>query len=416
MIPTTLIPAVPVRRRWAGRVLLLGPALVAAAAYVDPGNVATNTAAGARYGHQLVWVVVVANSMAGLVQYLAAKLGVVTGRSLPELLQSRLSPRRRLAFWAQAEVVTMATDLAEVVGGAVAFHILFRLPLLGGGLLTTAASLAILHGGREVGARRFQRVIIAMLGVVALGFTVAAMTAPPAAGALASGLLPGFSDRGSLVLAVGILGATVMPHAVYAHSALARDGSRGTEAGMARRTVLASTRIDVTVALLVAGAVNLALLLVGAELPAGAGSVGIDDVHAGLAARAGPVVALMFAIGLLFSGIASTAVGCYSGAVVMDGLLQVRLSPVRRRLVTAMPALLLLALGAPATDILLASQVVLSFGIPFALVPLVVLTSRRTVMGKDVNRASTTGLAAAACAIIVGLNAVLIVFLFRGLG
>jgi manganese transport protein len=392
--------------------VLLGPAMVAAAAYVDPGNVASNTTAGARYGYLLVWVVVGANVMAGLVQYLSAKLGIVTGRSLPEVLGDRLSHGGRLAYWLQAELVTMATDIAEVLGGAIALALLFDLPLLWGGVVTAVVSMALLGTRDRGGPRRFERLIIGMLGVVAVGFVAGLLVAPPDGGAVADGLLPAFAGGDSVLLAAAMLGATVMPHAVYAHSALARD-RHGQAFGPRRARLLAATRVDVTIALLVAGAVNLGLLLLGATTLSGdTRSDTIEGVHAAIGDHLGAGVALLFAIGLLCSGLASTAVGCYSGSVVMGGLLRRSVPLVTRRAITAIPALAVLAAGVEPTTALIVSQVVLSFGIPFALVPLVGLTSRRAVMGTARNHPATVLAAAAVCTAIVGLNAALLVLTF----
>ena len=396
-----------------GQARLLGPALVAAAAYVDPGNVATNTAAGARYGYLLVWIVVLANVMAGLVQYLSAKLGLVTGQSLPEAMRNRLSRPARLAYWAQAEIVTMATDLAEVLGGAIALWLLFGLPLLWGGVLTTVVSLFILHVRERGGQVRFERLIVIMLGVVAIGFLAGLVTNPPGPEA-ASGLVPRFAGSDSIVLAAAMLGATVMPHAIYVHSALARDrhGSRPT---IGLKRLLAATRTDVVLALLLAGTVNLSLLLIGATTLDGDGRTEtIEGVHAAIVDNLGVVVGLLFAVGLLFSGWASTAVGCYSGSVVMSGLLGLKVPLLLRRLVTAIPALIVLAIGVAPMTALIASQIVLSFGIPFALIPLVLLTSRHSVMGQDRNRPGTIAAAGAVCAAIVSLNVMLIGFTFAG--
>jgi hypothetical protein len=249
--------------------LLLGPAFVAAAAYLDPGNVATNTAAGARYGYLLVWVIVVANLMAGLVQYLSAKLGLVTGASLPEALRDRMSRPARLAYWVQAELVCVATDLAEVLGGAIALHLLFGLPLLVGGVVTTVVSTLVLAVADRRGQRGFEYVITAMLAVVAVGFLTGLVLRPPDPGATAAGLLPAFTDTGSVLLAAGMLGATVMPHAIYLHSSLARDRHGRPASGPHLRRLLTATKADVSIALLLAGAVNLGLVLLGAAALAG---------------------------------------------------------------------------------------------------------------------------------------------------
>lgn len=402
-------------RRGRRGLLLLGPALVAAAAYVDPGNVATNTVAGARYGYVLLWVVVVANLMAGLVQYLSAKLGLVTGRSLPEVLHDRIGRPGRLAYWAQAELVAMATDLAEVVGGAIALRLLFGLPLLVGGLITVVVSMLVLGTQRADQQQRFERIVAAMLLVVAVGFVAGLFVQPPSASAAAAGLLPRFDGANSVVLAAGMLGATVMPHAIYAHSALARDrhGEVVARSGLGR--LLAITKADVSVALVIAGAVNLGLVMLGAVgLPHGLASTTIDQVHDALGTRLGPTTALLFAIALLFSGLASTSVGCYAGSVVMTGLLDVSIPLLARRAVTAIPAVFVLLLGLDPTRVLIFSQVVLSFGIPFAVIPLAVLTSRRSVMGEQANGAVVRALVGAAAVAIVALNIGLVVLTIAG--
>jgi manganese transport protein len=393
---------VSIASRLRGRAVLLGPAFVAAIAYVDPGNVATNTQAGAKYGYLLVWVVVAANVMAGLVQYLSAKLGLVTGRSLPELLRDRLPRGTRLLYWAQAEIVAIATDLAEVLGGAIALRILFGLPLLLGGIVTGAVSTALLAVQNRAGQRPFERVITALLLVIAVGFVAGLFVAPPSPGGVLHGLLPRFGGVDSVLLAAGMLGATVMPHVVYLHSALARDRF-GADKGL-----LGATKADVGLAMVLAGTVNLAMVLLASTALGGrTDGSSLDGVHAAVGDTLGGGVALLFAIGLLASGLASTSVGCYAGAVVMDGLLRRRIPLLARRLATLLPAILVLAVGADPTKALVLSQVVLSFGIPFALVPLVLLTARRTVMGDAVNKPATTALAALIAGVVITLNVAL---------
>jgi len=393
--------------------VLLGPAFVAAIAYVDPGNVATNTAAGARYGYLLVWVLVVANVMAGLVQYLSAKLGLVTGMSLPEAVRDRMPKPVRLAYWTQAEVVAMATDLAEVVGGAIALGLLFDLPLLVGGLITGVVSTVLLLVQDRGGQRPFERVVTTLLVVIAVGFAAGLVVDPPSAGATVGGLLPRFDGADSVLLAAGMLGATVMPHAVYLHSALARDRHGKPAEGAPRRRLLAATKVDVVIAMVLAGAVNLAMLLLAASSLQGSPDVdGLEGVHAAVGAQLGGGIALLFAVGLLASGFASTAVGCYAGAVVMDGLLRFRIPLLTRRLITLVPALVVLSIGVDPTRALVLSQVVLSFGIPFALVPLVWLTASRSVMGTDTNRVGTTVAAGVVSVAVIALNLVLVYLTF----
>ncbi|MET1071121.1 MAG: Nramp family divalent metal transporter [Umezawaea sp.] len=392
---------------------LLGPAFVAAIAYVDPGNVATNTAAGSRYGYLLVWVLVVANVMAGLVQYLSAKLGLVTGMSLPEAVRDRMPRPVRLAYWGQAEVVAMATDLAEVLGGAIALGLLFDLPLLLGGLVTGVVSTVLLLVQDRGGQRPFERVVTALLVVIAVGFAAGLFVDPPSVGAAVGGLLPRFDGADSVLLAAGMLGATVMPHAVYLHSALARDRHGRPAEGAPRRRLLAATKVDVVVAMVLAGAVNLAMLLLAASALRGSSGVdGLEGVHAAVDTRLGGGIALLFAIGLLASGFASTAVGCYAGAVVMDGLLRRRIPLPARRLITLVPALVVLGAGVDPTLALVLSQVVLSFGIPFALVPLVWLTASRPVMGTATNKVGTTVAAGVVSVAVIALNLALVYLTF----
>ncbi len=394
---------------------LLGPAFVASIAYVDPGNVAANVSAGAQYGFLLVWVIVVANVMAGLVQYLSAKLGLVTGRTLPEAVADHTRTRTRITYWLQAELVAMATDLAEVVGGAIALYLLFDLPLLAGGVITGAVSLLLLTLQNRSGQRVFERVITGLLLVIAIGFLTSLFVEPPPIGDVVGGLVPRFEGPESILLATAMLGATVMPHAVYLHSALARDRHGHLEAGLARRRLLRVTRYDVGLAMLVAGAVNLAMLLVAATtLKRVENTDSIEGAYAAVQGALGHHVALFFAIGLLASGLASTSVGAYAGAVIMQGLLRRTYPVLLRRLVTLIPALVVLAIGVDPSRALVLSQVVLSFGIPFALVPLVRLTSDRTLMGVDVNHRVTTVVGWTVAAVISLLNVVLIYLTVTG--
>jgi manganese transport protein len=388
---------------------LLGPAFVAAIAYVDPGNVAANVSAGAKFGYLLVWVIVAANVMAGLVQYLSAKLGLVTGLSLPEAVGSVARRPTRIAYWLQAELVAMATDLAEVVGGAIALHLIFGLPLLLGGLITGVVSMALLIVGDRRGPRTFEQVSSGLLAIIAIGFLASLVVGPRPAADVAGGLLPRFEGTESVLLATAILGATVMPHAVYLHSGLARDRHGRPEAGPTRRRLLRVTRWDVGLAMLVAGTVNLAMLVVAAANLAGReGTSSIEGAHAAVRDALGPTVALFFAVGLLASGLASTSVGAYAGAMIMQGLLRVSVPLLWRRLVTLIPALVILAIGINPTRALVISQVVLSFGIPFALVPLIRLTNDRALMGADANRRLTSVLGWTITVVIGLLNAALI--------
>ena len=395
--------------------LLLGPAFVAAIAYVDPGNVAANISAGAQFGFLLVWVIFLANAMAGLVQYLSAKLGLVSGRTLPEAVADHSRTPTRIGYWLQAELVAMATDLAEVVGGAIALYLLFDLPLLVGGIITGAVSLLLLAVQNRRGQRTFERVISGLLLIIAIGFMTSLFVEPPPLAATAEGLLPRFDGAESVLLATAMLGATVMPHAVYLHSGLARDRHGHPEPGPQRRWLLRVTRIDVGLAMLVAGAVNLSMVLIAATNLQGRDNTdSIEGAHAAVRDTLGPTVALFFAVGLLASGLASTSVGAYAGAMIMQGLLRRSYPLLARRLVTLVPALAILAIGIDPSRALVISQVVLSFGIPFALVPLVRLTSSRAVMGDDVNHRVTTALGWTVAGMIIVLNIVLIYLTVRG--
>ncbi|NTY62796.1 Nramp family divalent metal transporter [Mycolicibacterium sphagni] len=388
---------------------LLGPAFVAAIAYVDPGNVAANISAGAQFGFLLVWVIVMANVMAGLVQYLSAKLGLVTGRTLPEAVRDHTRTPSRIGYWMQAELVAIATDLAEVVGGAIALQLLFGLPLLLGGMITGVVSLLLLVVQDRRGQRVFERVITGLLLIIAIGFLSSLFVKTPPAADVVAGLIPRFDGPESVLLATAMLGATVMPHAVYLHSGLARDRHGHPEAGAPRTRLLRITRWDVGIAMLVAGAVNMSMLLIAAtNLQGRSDTDSIEGAHAAVRDALGPTVALLFAIGLLASGLASTSVGAYAGAMIMQGLLHKTFPLLLRRLVTLIPALVVLAIGIDPSRALVISQVVLSFGIPFALIPLVRLTSNRSLMGADTNSRLTTVLGWTVAAVITLLNVVLI--------
>ncbi|MCA0252870.1 MAG: Nramp family divalent metal transporter [Actinobacteria bacterium] len=402
--PTLPRSRVPSRRLpW-----LWGPAFVAAIAYVDPGNVAANLTAGAQYGYLLVWVLVAANAAAVLVQYLSAKAGLVTGRSLPELLGGRLRRGPRLAYWAQAELVAAATDLAEVLGGAIALQILFGLPLVVGGLIVGGVSMLLLAIQNRRGQRPFEFVVMGLLLVITIGFMAGLFVSDVSWAEAAGGLVPRFEGSHSVLLAAGMLGATVMPHAIYVHSALARD-RHGSVAGTQLTGLLRATRWEVVASMLVAGAVNIGMLLLAASsLPGVAGTDSIEGAHAAIAATLGPAIGVLFGVGLLASGLASTSVGCYAGATIMAGLLQVRIPLLARRLITLVPAMAILAVGADPTWSLVLSQVLLSIGIPFALAPLVKLTGDRAIMGEHANSGRLQVAAWTVVALIVALNLALI--------
>lgn len=405
-------------RRGGGLILLLGPAFVAAIAYVDPGNVAANLTSGASYGYLLVWVLVAANFMAMLVQYQSAKLGVVTGLSLPEHLGRRFKTGPRRLYWLQAELVAMATDLAEVVGGAIALNLLFQVPLPIGGLIVGLCSMALLTVQNRHGQRRFESAIIFLLIIITIGFLAGLVLSPPDPAGIANGLIPRFQGAESIMLAAGMLGATVMPHAIYLHSQLAKDrhpNARKSPAGLLR--VIKATRADVVLALLLAGAVNIGMLLLAASTLGGiAGTDSIEGAHAAIVNSLGPVIGVVFAVGLLASGLASTSVGAYAGATIMHGLLKIRIPLQLRRLVSLVPAIILLSVGVDPTWALIVSQIVLSFGIPFALIPLLRLTANKEIMGEHRDGWPLRLAALVSVVLIVALNALLLWLTFTGQG
>jgi manganese transport protein len=397
------------RGRWRGRLALFGPAFVAAVAYVDPGNFATNIAGGAKYGFLLVWVLVMANLMAMLVQYLSAKVGIATGKNLPELCRQEFPRTASILLWLQAEVVAIATDLAEFVGAAVALQLLFDVPPFASGLITAVVAFALL-ALQSRGYRKFELAIAGLLGIVLLGFMYDLLQVHVPGGELAKGFVPAFDGTDSVLLAVGILGATVMPHVVYLHSALTQHRLQA-ENDDERRELVRFQRFDVVVALGIAGVINLTMLVVAAALFHDSGRTGVDTLvgaHNGFTQLLGGGAALAFAVALLASGLSSSSVGTFAGQVVMQGFIDRRIPLFLRRAATMTPALIVLAVGVEPTQTLVISQVVLSFGIPFALVPLILLTSRRSVMGQFVNKRHTTALAALVAGLIIGLNLFLI--------
>ncbi|HUA10798.1 MAG TPA: Nramp family divalent metal transporter [Solirubrobacteraceae bacterium] len=398
------------RGRLRATLWMLGPAFVASIAYVDPGNFATNIEGGARYGYLLLWVVLAANVMAMLVQYLSAKLGIVTERNLPQLVRAHFPRAFTWGMWAQAEVMAMSTDIAEFLGAALGLNLLFGVPLLPAGIITGAIAFALLEL-QSRGFRRFELAISALLGIVFLGFLYETLRIGPSTHESLSGFVPGLSGTSSLYLAVGIVGATVMPHVIYLHSALTQ-GRMPCRNDRERGRVLRFERTDVMIALGLAGVINLAMLAVAAKLFHGAGLnniAGIPQAHAEFGHLVGGTAALAFAVALLASGASSSSVGTYAGQVVMAGFIDVRVPLYVRRAVTMIPAIVILAVGFNPTSALVLSQVVLSFGIPLALIPLVLLTSRSSVMGAHVNRVHTAALAWGCALLITALNVFLII-------
>jgi len=397
-----------------GPLPLLGPAFVAAIAYIDPGNFATNITAGSRFGYLLVWVVVVSNLMAMLIQYLSAKAGIATGSSLPELCRSHFPLAVTRGLWLQAELVAIATDLAEVLGGAIALRLLFGTPLLVGGVITAVVAFGLL-GLQTRGARPFELAVAGLMLVVLVGFVYSLLVGGVDLGAAAGGLVPRFEGTDTVLLATGMLGATIMPHVIYLHGALTQNRyARTTE--QQRLSLLRSQRVDVVAAMSLAGVVNLTMLVVAARVLSDPSrpTETIEAAHQGLGQALGPTAALLFALALLASGFAASGVGTLSGQVVMQGFLHRRIPLVVRRVVTLAPALVIIGAGVDPTRALVLSQVVLSFGIPFALVPLVLLTRRVDVMGALVNSRVTTYAAAAVATVISCLNVTLIVLTLAG--
>jgi manganese transport protein len=388
---------------------MLGPAFVAAIAYVDPGNFAINLQSGARYGYLLLWVVLLANVTAMPVQYLSAKLGIATDRNLSELVRAHYPRAVAWGMWAQAEVVATATDIAEFLGAAIGLNILFGVPMLPAGLIAGVIACAIL-ALQNRGHRRFELAITALLCTILAGFLYETVAIGPSAHASLRGLLPTLHGADSLYIAVGIIGATVMPHAIYLHSALT-GGRTPCRDDAERWRVLRFERFDVIVALGVAGLVNMAMLTMAAKLfhtPGLTGLSTIPQAHLELGRLAGGMAALAFAVALLASGASSSSVGTYAGQVVMAGFVNIRIPLPLRRAITMIPAITILAVGVNPTDALVLSQVVLSFGIPFALVPLITLTSRRDIMGVHVNHRATTAFAWTIALLITVLNAFLL--------
>jgi manganese transport protein len=403
------------RGRARGVVALLGPAFVAAVAYIDPGNFATNISA-AEFGYALAWVIVAANLMAMLVQYLSAKVGVATGRDLPELCREHLPRAVSRGLWVQAELIAMATDLAEFVGAAIGLNLLFHVPLRAAGPMTALVAFAIL-ALEQRGYRRFELAIGGLLGIVFLGFAYDLMAVGVQPRGIAAGLVPNFTgNSGMLLLAAGIIGATVMPHVVYLHSALTKSRVSCSDDGE-RRELLRFQRLDVLIALGAAGLINLSMLFVAVSLSSRSGRPHLDTIeaaHTGLGQMVGGGAALMFAVALLASGLSSSSVGTYAGQVVMQGFIGRRIPLFVRRGLTMLPALVVLELGLPPTGSLVISQVVLSFGIPFALVPLVALTRRADIMGPLVNHRITTVATVCIVSLIIALNVYLLYTTFAG--
>jgi manganese transport protein len=389
----------------------LGPAFIACVAYIDPGNFATNIAAGSRFGYRLVWVIVAANVLAMLIQTLSAKLGIATGRNLPEVCREQFSRRTSILLWIQAEVIAMATDLAEFLGAAIGFDLLFGWGLFPAACVAGVCAFAILELER-FGARPLEAAIAVFVGVIGICYVIELAIAHPNYGSVFHhAAVPQFGGGEAVLLSVGILGATVMPHVIYLHSALTQD-RLVPETEDDARTLLRYTRLDVVIAMSIAGLINIAMLVMAASTFYRTGLLHIDSIetaHKTLEPILGSASGALFALALIASGLSSSAVGTLAGQVVMQGFIRRQIPIWVRRLVTMLPAFVVIALGVDPGRTLVISQVVLSFGIPFALIPLVIFTSRRDVMGILVNRRVTTIAASVVAAAIVGLNVYLLV-------
>jgi manganese transport protein len=394
----------------------LGPAFVAAVAYVDPGNFATNIAGGARYGYMLLWVVLAANLMAMLVQSMSAKLGIATGLNLPEICRERFPRPVTIGLWIQAELIAMATDLAEFMGAAIGIHLLFpAVPLFVAGILTAVAAFAIL-ALQSRGFRSFEAIIAALVGVIVAAFAFEVVLARPSASGVITGLItPRFSDTESVLLGAGILGATVMPHVIYLHSALTQRRVIGANE-REKRKIFNFERWDVVIAMSIAGLINISMLTIAAAAFHGRGIVveDLDQAYAALGVTLGHGANLFFGLGLLASGLSSSSVGTLAGQVVMQGFIRRRIPIFLRRAITMAPALIVIAVGLDPSRALVLSQVVLSFGIPFALVPLLLFCRNPKLMATLVNRPSTTAIATVVVGVIVSLNLFLLYRLFTG--
>ena len=384
----------------------LGPAFIACVAYMDPGNFATNIAGGSKFGFTLLWVIVASNLMAMLIQMLSAKLGIATGRNLPEVCREQFSRRTSRGLWIQAEAIAMATDLAEFLGAALGFHLLLGIGLFPAAIITAIAAFLIL-GLQRYGFRPFEAVIIVLVAVIGVCYIGELFMAHPPWGTVGlHAITPEFQGSESVLLAVGILGATVMPHVIYLHSALTQNRVVPDTDDEAKR-LMRYTRVDVVIAMSIAGAINAAMLIMAATVFFNSGHNNVDSLegaHKTLEPILGGSAGVLFALALLASGLSSSTVGTLSGQVVMQGFIKRKIPVFVRRAVTMLPALVVIAIGLDPSRTLVISQVVLSFGIPFALIPLVIFTSRKKIMGVLVNHKATTAMAALVALLICALN------------
>ncbi len=394
----------------------LGPAFIASVAYIDPGNFATNIQSGSEFGYMLLWVVVASNLMAMLIQTLSAKLGIATGKNLAELCRERFGGKTVIFMWVLMEIVAMATDLAEFIGAAIGFNLLFGISLMWGGVLAAAATFLIL-GLERFGFRPLEAVITAMVATIAGCYLAETILDVPDFGAVVrNSLTPQFSGRESVLLAAGILGATVMPHAIFLHSALTQ-GRIVVKDAMRMKRLFRFEVADVTIAMTIAGLVNMAMLIMAATTfhAHGFTSVAtIEEAHKTLQPLLGKAAGFIFALSLLASGLSSSTVGTSAGQVIMQGFVRRKIPVWARRLVTTAPSLIIIAIGLEPTRTLVISQVVLSFGLPFALVPLLLFTANKTLMGPLANRKITTMVMAIITGMVILLNMFLVFLIIKG--
>lgn len=383
----------------------LGPAFIAAVAYIDPGNYATNITAGSKYGYSLLWVIFVSNLMAVLIQSLSAKLGIATEKNLPELCGEHFKKRTSILLWIQAELVIMATDLAEFIGAALGLYLIFKIPLISAAIIAAIGSLIILEMQRR-GIRKFEAIITGMIFIVVIAFGIQVFYANPESSPLVHGLfVPSFDGVDSVLLAAGMLGATVMPHAIYLHSSLTQKRVIGKN-DVEKKKIFQFEFIDVLIAMVIAGGINGSMLVVSAALfhKNGLNVEDLDLAFQQFGNLLGPSAAILFGVGLLSAGLASSSVGTMTGDIIMQGYIHKRINLHLRRLITMVPPLIIIISGVNPSKALVMSQIVLSFGIAFALIPLIIFTSNRQIMGSLVNHKITTILGWLIAILVIGLN------------
>ncbi len=405
--------AVGEAKGWRQMLPFIGPAFIAAVAYIDPGNYATNIQAGSQYGYLLLWVVIVSNVMAILIQMLSAKLGIATAHNLPEIIRDRWSKKVSFFYWIQGEVMIMATDLAEFIGAALGFHLVFGMPMIPAALLTAVCALLILTF-QVKGFRPLEMVIAMMVFIVVIAFSCEILFSLPEFKPFVQGFVPKFQGSESVLLAAGILGATVMPHAIYMHSGLTCRRVVGRDA-QERKKIFRFEQIDILIAMVIAGIINAIMLTVAGSTFFG--KEVIDDLSVafhGFSNYIAPMAGILFGVGLLSAGLSSSSVGTLAGDIMMQGFIHKRIPVFIRRICSMLPPLILIISGANAMKALVISQVVLSFGIALAIIPLVIFTSKKTIMGLLVNHKLTTAAAWGIAVIVICLNLFLLYQTFFG--